>query len=107
MLAYAMSVYSGIVLIRCLYYKPGHRIHDFKEIGVAAFSWPGYIVSSCLHLLNLFGCPALYLVLAGGNMVILLKGTVSSNLRFQTPPSIPVKSKNSQFHPSLLLYSGR
>ncbi|SAL99820.1 hypothetical protein [Absidia glauca] len=76
MLAYAMSVYSGIVLIRCLYYKPGHRIHDFKEIGVAAFSWPGYIVSSCLHLLNLFGCPALYLVLAGGNMVILLKGTV-------------------------------
>ncbi|KAI8341320.1 transmembrane amino acid transporter protein-domain-containing protein [Chlamydoabsidia padenii] len=76
MLAYAMSVYSGIVLIRCLYYKPGHRIHDFKEIGVAAFSWPGYLVSSCLHLLNLFGCPALYLVLAGGNMVILLKGTV-------------------------------
>lgn len=71
-----MSVYSGIVLIRCLYYKPGHRLHDFKEIGVAAFSWPGYIVASFLHLLNLFGCPALYLVLAGGNMVTLLKGTV-------------------------------
>ncbi|CAO3598305.1 unnamed protein product [Absidia cylindrospora] len=75
LLAYFMSVYSGIVLIRCLYYKPGHRLHDFKEIGVAAFSWPGYIVSSCLHLLNLFGCPALYLVLAAGNMVTLLKGT--------------------------------
>ncbi|CAO3595192.1 unnamed protein product [Absidia cylindrospora] len=76
LLAYFMSVYSGIVLIRCLYYKPGHRLHDFKEIGVAAFSWPGYIISSCLHFLNLFGCPALYLVLAGGNMVTLLKGTV-------------------------------
>ncbi|KAI8096559.1 transmembrane amino acid transporter protein-domain-containing protein [Halteromyces radiatus] len=75
LLAYFMSVYSGIVLIRCLYYKPGQRLHDFKEIGVAAFSWPGYLVSSCLHILNLFGCPALYLVLAGGNMVTLLKGT--------------------------------
>ncbi|KAI8339098.1 transmembrane amino acid transporter protein-domain-containing protein [Chlamydoabsidia padenii] len=75
-LAYAMSVYSGIVLIRCLYYKPGYRLHDFKEVGVAAFSWPGYIVASALHFLNLFGCPALYLVLAGGNMVTLLKGTV-------------------------------
>ncbi|KAI8063272.1 transmembrane amino acid transporter protein-domain-containing protein [Gongronella butleri] len=74
-LAYAMSVYSGIVLIRCLYYKPGQRLHDFKEIGKHAFSWPGYIVSSALHLLNLFGCPALYLVLAADNMVTLLKGT--------------------------------
>lgn len=74
-LAYAMAVYSGIVLIRCLYYKPGHRLHDYKQIGTAAFGWPGYIVASILHILNLFGCPALYLVLAAGNMVHLLKGT--------------------------------
>ncbi|ORX51669.1 hypothetical protein DM01DRAFT_1324166 [Hesseltinella vesiculosa] len=74
-LAYAMSVYSGIVLIRCLYYKPGHRLLDFKEIGYHAFSWPGYVISSSLHFLNLFGCPALYLVLAGQNMHSLLAGT--------------------------------
>jgi amino acid permease len=73
LLAYAMSVYSGIVLIKCLYYKPGHRLHDFKEIGVTAFGWAGYAVSSVLHMLNLFGCPALYLVLASNNMVALLK----------------------------------
>lgn len=76
-LAYAMAVYSGIVLIRCLYYKPGQRLHDFKAMGVAAFGWPGYVVSSVLHLLNLFGCPALYLVLASNNMVELCAGTVS------------------------------
>jgi len=74
-LAYSMAVYSGIILIRCLYCKPGHRLHDYKAIGTAAFGWPGYIVASALHLLNLFGCPALYLVLAAGNMVHLLEGT--------------------------------
>ncbi|CAO3702804.1 unnamed protein product [Rhizopus stolonifer] len=74
-LAYAMAVYSGIVLIRCLYYQPGKRLHDYKAIGTAAFGWAGYMVASALHLLNLFGCPALYLVLAAGNMTSLLEGT--------------------------------
>ncbi|KAG1468839.1 hypothetical protein G6F56_003606 [Rhizopus delemar] len=74
-LAYAMAVYSGIVLIRCLYYKPGQRLHDFKAIGTAAFGYAGYVVASTLHLLNLFGCPALYLVLASSNMTYLLAGT--------------------------------
>ncbi|KAF7731511.1 hypothetical protein EC973_009275 [Apophysomyces ossiformis] len=76
-LASAMAVYSGIILIRCLYYKPGQRLHDYKEIGTAAFGWPGYIIASLLHFLYLFGCPALYLVLAGGNMHDLLKHTVA------------------------------
>lgn len=70
-----MAVYSGIILIRCLYYKPGQRLHDYKAIGTAAFGWPGYIVASSLHTLNLFGCPALYLVLASDNMSRLLEGT--------------------------------
>ncbi|KAI9313946.1 transmembrane amino acid transporter protein-domain-containing protein [Dichotomocladium elegans] len=78
MLAWAMAVYSGIALIQCLYYKPGERLHDFKAIGKAAFGWPGYAVTSILHLLNLFGCPALYLVLASENMHVLLQGTSGS-----------------------------
>ncbi|KAI8072991.1 transmembrane amino acid transporter protein-domain-containing protein [Gongronella butleri] len=68
MLSYGMAVYSGIVLIRCLYYKPGERLANFKAVGRAAFGKPGYGVSALLHFLNLFGCPALYLVLAAGNM---------------------------------------
>lgn len=74
-LAYFMAMYSGVILIRCLYYKPGQRLHDYKAIGKAAFGWPGYIVASFLHWLNLFGCPALYLVLASSNLNFLLKGT--------------------------------
>ncbi|KAG1139119.1 hypothetical protein G6F37_004320 [Rhizopus arrhizus] len=81
-LASAMAIYSGIVLIRCLYHQPGKRLHDYKAIGTAAFGWPGYIIASALHFLNLFGCPALYLVLAGGNMVSLLKGT-PGELKYQ------------------------
>lgn len=77
MLAYFMSVYNGIILIRCLYHKPGQRLHDYKEVGTAAFGWVGYIVASALHFLNLFGCPALYLVLAASNLNYLLRDTVS------------------------------
>ncbi|KAI8342039.1 transmembrane amino acid transporter protein-domain-containing protein [Chlamydoabsidia padenii] len=75
LLAYGMAIYSGIALIRCLYYKPGHRIHDYKGMGTAAFGWVGYIIASALHWLNLFGCPALYIVLAAGNFGKLLEGT--------------------------------
>ena len=81
LLAYGMAVYSGIILIRCLYYKPGTRLHDYKSVGTAAFGTVGYIVASILHFLNLFGCPALYLVLAAGNMHQLLINTVSERRR--------------------------
>ncbi|KAI9306233.1 transmembrane amino acid transporter protein-domain-containing protein [Cunninghamella echinulata] len=74
-LSYGMAVYSGIVLIRCLYHKPGQRLSDFKAMGTAAFGTVGYLVASFLHYLYLFGCPALYLVLAAGNITQLLEGT--------------------------------
>ncbi|KAL9548945.1 hypothetical protein MBANPS3_005437 [Mucor bainieri] len=80
LLAFAMSVYSSIIIIRCLYYKPGHRLHDYKAVGTAAFGIVGYLIASFLHLLNLFGCPALYLVLASNNMVALLEGTPAAAL---------------------------
>jgi amino acid permease len=75
MLAYLMAVYSGIALIRCLYCTPGKRLHDYKAVGSAAFGIPGYIIATLLHWLNLFGCPALYLVLASGNLHYLLRDT--------------------------------
>ncbi|KAL0072857.1 transmembrane amino acid transporter protein-domain-containing protein [Phycomyces blakesleeanus] len=61
MLAWSMAIYSGVVLIRCLYHKPGQRLSNFKDVGYAAFGWPGYAAASALHFLNLFGCPALTL----------------------------------------------
>jgi hypothetical protein len=45
-------------------------------MGTAAFGIVGYIIASALHFLNLFGCPALYVVLAAGNFGKLLEGTV-------------------------------
>ncbi|KAI7868416.1 transmembrane amino acid transporter protein-domain-containing protein [Spinellus fusiger] len=75
LLSYTMAVYSGIILIRCLYYKPGQRLCDYKAVGAAAFGWPGYCITSFLSLLGLISSPALYLVLAGGNFNELLQGT--------------------------------
>lgn len=72
-----MSVYNGTILIRCLYYKPGHRLHDYKEVGYAAYGWIGFVIATALHYLYLFGCPALYLVLAASNLHSLLEHTVS------------------------------
>ncbi|KAI9246265.1 transmembrane amino acid transporter protein-domain-containing protein [Phascolomyces articulosus] len=74
-LAWAMAVYSGIILIQCLYCKPGERLHDYKQIGKAAYGWPGYAFAALMHFLNLFGCPALYLVLASTNLNSLLSHT--------------------------------
>ena len=42
-LSWAMAVYSGIILIECLYCKPGERLHDYKQIGRAAFGKFGNI----------------------------------------------------------------
>lgn len=72
-----MAVYSGLILIKCLYYQPGKRLHDFKEVGRAAFGLIGYLSASILHFLYLFGGPTLYLVLAAGNFTTLLQGSVS------------------------------
>lgn len=44
-LAWFMAVYSGIVLIKCLYHKKGERLHDYKQIGKAAFG-----KKSCMHI---------------------------------------------------------
>lgn len=71
------SSFSGIILIRCLYYKPGQRLHDYKQVATHALGWVGYSVTAILHILNVFGCPTLYLVLAGQNMNEMLKYTVS------------------------------
>lgn len=72
-LSFAMAMYSGNIIIRCLYYKPGHRLHDYKAVGTAAFGWYGYAISSALHWLNIFGCPALYMVLASANITYMLR----------------------------------
>ncbi|KAI8582582.1 hypothetical protein K450DRAFT_227824 [Umbelopsis ramanniana AG] len=74
-LAWGMAIYGGIVLIRCLYYKPGQRLHDYKQVATHALGWVGYWVTAILHILNVFGCPTLYLVLAGQNMNEMLKYT--------------------------------
>lgn len=44
-------------------------------VATHALGWPGYLITAALHILNCFGCPILYLVLAGQNMNEMLAHT--------------------------------
>ncbi|KAJ1987128.1 hypothetical protein H4R33_003006 [Dimargaris cristalligena] len=63
-----IGVYSGTILIRCLYYKPDRRLSSFPEIGEAAFGKPGLYVTLFFHYLYILGAICIYIILAGDNI---------------------------------------
>ncbi|KAI9282235.1 transmembrane amino acid transporter protein-domain-containing protein [Sporodiniella umbellata] len=74
-LAWSMSVYTGILLIRCLYANGKQRLLSYKEIATTCFGaiggWVTFFFSAWITL----GAPILYMVLAGSNLNQLCKGT--------------------------------
>lgn len=76
-LSWAMSIYTGILLVRCLYAKPGHRMTTFKEISTTCFGPIGGWVTFFFLAWILLGAPTLYMVLAGQNLTQLCEGTVA------------------------------
>ncbi|CAO3587747.1 unnamed protein product [Absidia cylindrospora] len=76
-LSWAMSIYTGILLIRCLYAKPGYRMTTFKEISTTCFGSIGGWVTFFFLAWILIGAPTLYMVLAGQNLHQLCLGTVA------------------------------
>ncbi|KAI8883424.1 hypothetical protein K501DRAFT_285345 [Backusella circina FSU 941] len=75
-LSWSMSIYTGIILIRCLYANGESRLHTYKEIATSAFGriggWVTFFFNACIVL----GAPVLYMVLAGTNFNQLCEGTV-------------------------------
>lgn len=53
-LAWAMACYSGVILIECLYYKPGERLHDFKQIGKVAYGMLHHVIDMFYHRDHLY-----------------------------------------------------
>ena len=74
-LAWSMSVYTGIILIRCLYANGKQRLSTYKEVATSAFGWVGGWVTFFFNAWILLGAPVLYMVLAGTNLNQLCKGT--------------------------------
>ncbi|KAJ1845949.1 hypothetical protein LPJ70_002276, partial [Coemansia sp. RSA 2708] len=58
--------YTGILTIRCLYYRGAeHRLHSFPQIGRAAFGRWGQYATQFFNYLYSLGTTCLYIILSG------------------------------------------
>ncbi|ORX87841.1 hypothetical protein K493DRAFT_290882 [Basidiobolus meristosporus CBS 931.73] len=64
----AVATYTGILLIKCLYYKGGDRLDGFPAIGEAAFGKFGRMLVNVFYYSILVGGACVYLVLSGINI---------------------------------------
>lgn len=67
-LSWTMSVYTAIILIRCLYANGKSRLYTYKDIATSAFGWIGGWITFFFNAWILLGVPVLYTVLGGTNM---------------------------------------
>ncbi|KAG0364457.1 transmembrane amino acid transporter protein-domain-containing protein [Gamsiella multidivaricata] len=73
-LSLIMSVYTAILLMKCLYYNGKYRLSSYQEIGRHAFGKPGLIAVWFFHTSIVLGAPTMYLILAGTEMKGLVTG---------------------------------
>ncbi|KAF8937353.1 hypothetical protein BGZ58_002848 [Dissophora ornata] len=73
-LSLVMSVYTAILLMKCLYYNGKYRLSSYQEIGRHAFGKPGLIAVWFFHTSIVLGAPIMYLILAGTEMKSLVTG---------------------------------
>ncbi|KAG2199101.1 hypothetical protein INT47_005105 [Mucor saturninus] len=76
-LSWFMSVYTSVLLIRCLYANGKTRLTTYTEIAILAFGKVGGYITFFFNAWLLLGGPVLYLVLSGANMNQLCAGTVA------------------------------
>ncbi|CAO3639904.1 unnamed protein product [Cunninghamella echinulata] len=74
-LAWFMSTYTAIILIKCLYVVGNKRLLNYKDIATASFGIIGGWVSFFFNAWVTLGAPILYMVLSGDNLNTLCKGT--------------------------------
>ncbi|KAG0278128.1 hypothetical protein BGZ96_002538 [Linnemannia gamsii] len=65
LLSLLMSVYTAILLMRCLYYNGKYRLSSYQEIGRHAYGLPGLIAVWFFHTSIVLGAPIMYMILAG------------------------------------------
>jgi amino acid permease len=76
-LSWTMSIYTAILLIRCLYATGKTRLHTYKDIATACFGAIGGWVTFFFNAWILLGAPVLYMVLSGANLNQMCRGTVA------------------------------
>ncbi|KAG0091786.1 hypothetical protein BGZ93_006493 [Podila epicladia] len=73
-LSLIMSVYTAILLMKCVYYNGKYRLSSYQEVGRHAYGTPGLIAVWFFHTSIVLGAPIMYLILAGVEM----KGLIPS-----------------------------
>jgi amino acid permease len=74
-LSWSMSIYTGIILVRCLYANGKARLTTYKEVATSAFGWIGGWLTFFFNAWILLGAPILYMVLSGKNLNQLCANT--------------------------------
>ncbi|KAK9727560.1 hypothetical protein K7432_001767 [Basidiobolus ranarum] len=72
-IAAVIAVYSGHLLVKCLYYNRVSRLKSYPCIGEAAFGRVGRVVVQIFHFSILLGTSCIYIMLTGLNTQTLLK----------------------------------
>lgn len=80
-LSWILSVYTGVLLIRSMYYDGKTRLSSYQEVATAAFGAFGGWIAFFFTAITLVGVPVLYLLLSGLNLHNVAKGS-SAELTF-------------------------
>ncbi|KAJ1957446.1 hypothetical protein IWQ62_005086 [Dispira parvispora] len=75
-LAAAMAIFTGRLLIQCLYHKEGQRLSSYPEVGMAAYGPIAKYFIVVLHYAISLGAPCVYISLSGGGTYDLVKDMV-------------------------------
>ncbi|KAJ2785440.1 hypothetical protein H4R18_000523 [Coemansia javaensis] len=79
-LAAVVSAYTGRILVRCLYHRPGARLQSYPDVVEAAFGPRGRAAVRALKDANLLGVVGTYVVLAGVSIDSLAVGSAAGGL---------------------------
>ncbi|KAF9359230.1 hypothetical protein BGX26_012837 [Mortierella sp. AD094] len=75
LLSLLMSIYTAILLMKCLYYNGKYRLSSYQEVGRHAFGRAGLIAVWFFHTSIVIGAPVMYLILSGTE----IKGMVAND----------------------------
>ncbi|KAF9968446.1 hypothetical protein BGZ70_003842 [Mortierella alpina] len=75
-LSMIMSIYTGILIIKCIYYNGHTRLASYQEIGQHAFGRIGLIAVWFFHTSIVLGAPVMYFILSGTEIRGLTKSSV-------------------------------
>ncbi|KAF9135848.1 hypothetical protein BGX30_011409 [Mortierella sp. GBA39] len=72
-LSMVMSIYTGILLIKCLYYNGHTRVASYQEVGAHAFGRWGQGAVWFFHTSVIIGVPVMFFILSGSEIKELTK----------------------------------